>query len=141
MTSEFGPDIRKTILEPIPVMRIAEYLGTTLTRSITPINVNLIRVAFVKPFDKLGAMTLSFNHGAGRAASKLFHLMLNDCQQLIDAIIYGLQQTSHSLSQLIKTNPGGELTALDLWKATDFHPMKHPAELKMLTEALLNTTG
>lgn len=38
-------------------------------------------------------MTLSFNHGAGRAASKLFHLMLNDCHQLIDAITYGLQRS------------------------------------------------
>ncbi|KAG2170481.1 hypothetical protein JADG_010220 [Aureobasidium aubasidani] len=42
---------------------------------------------------------------------------------------------------VIKTNPGGKLTALDLWKATDFHPMEHPAELKMLTDALFNTTG
>lgn len=42
---------------------------------------------------------------------------------------------------VIKTNPGGNLTALDLWKATDFHPMEHSAELKMLTEALFDTTG
>ncbi|THY51040.1 hypothetical protein D6C98_05783 [Aureobasidium pullulans] len=42
---------------------------------------------------------------------------------------------------VIKTNPGCKLTALDLYKATDFHPMEHPAELKMLTDALFNTTG
>ncbi|THY96745.1 hypothetical protein D6C92_03749 [Aureobasidium pullulans] len=55
------------------------------------------------------------------------------------------KSTKTSLLESLATNHGwmpcGKLSALDLWKATDFHPMEHPAELKMLTEALYNTTG
>ena len=124
---------------------------------------NHTRVACTKPLDKLRTLSLWFDDGAGRAASKLFHLMLNDSQQLTETTIYGLQLfylmlwplgssflpqklllrmcpdiwkqatlpkhatiydclykivqssgTLHPLPQLIKTNPGGELTALDL---------------------------
>lgn len=110
---DFGPNIKRIILEPIPVMRIADYLGTvayhyresprpmwledgfskwTLIRLITPSTMNHIRVACTKPLDKLRTLNLRFYDGAGRAASKLFHLMLNDSQQLTDAKIYGLHR-------------------------------------------------
>lgn len=52
---------------------------------------NHTRVACTKPLDKLRTLSLRFDDGAGRAASKLFQLMLNDSQQLTETTIYGLQ--------------------------------------------------
>ncbi|THY12809.1 hypothetical protein D6D01_08507 [Aureobasidium pullulans] len=66
-------------------MTIADYLGTVAYHY-------RIRVACTKPLDKLRTLNLRFDDGAGRAASKLFHLMLNDSQQSTDATIYGLRR-------------------------------------------------
>ncbi|CAD0056421.1 unnamed protein product [Aureobasidium pullulans] len=75
---------------------------------------NHTRVACTKPLDKLRTLSLRFDDGAGRAASKLFQLMLNDSQHLLEN--FDVQPTAQQLrpkGKVAEKGKGGQYKLIE----------------------------